>query len=207
MKFNLMILIVLCLLQALNSFPIKIKEQSLKVAAVKTLKYARSFLHESIILKDKINLYDLKFNCSPLNINNIRFNYDLIGLYLHIKIIGLEATLEGKYNYKLPFRRGVTPFIAKLSISWDQEFSVYTKDLGNGKLDIKYKYSDEPIFHLGMTLYNDQNIEMSYEKTKTPILITENLKYELNRVDFSELTNQFDKVAKLILETLQADLK
>ena len=207
MKFNLMILIVLCLLQALNSFPIKIKEQSLKVAAGKALKNARSFLHESIILKDKINLHDLKFNCSPLNINNIQFYYDLTGLYLHVKIVGLQATLEGKYNYRIVFTRGVIPFIAKLSINWDQEFLFYTNDLGNGKLGINFECSDEPRFHLGMTLYNNKNIEMSYEKTKTPILVTENLKYELNKVDFSDLTTQFDKVAKLILETLQADSK
>ena len=89
MKFHSILLIVLCLLQALNSSKVGLNEQSLKDAATKTLKYARVYHQESIKLEDKDNFSDIKLNYPPLTSNNIQFRFDEYGL-LHIRFVNLR---------------------------------------------------------------------------------------------------------------------
>ena len=208
MKFNSMLLIIFCLLQVLNSSTVGLNEQSLKDAAVKTLKYARVYHQESIKLEDKDNIHDLKLNCPPLTSNNIQFSFDEYGL-LHIKFINLKATVTGNYILKMIFRITV-PFTAKLNnFNWEQVFVVSKKDLGNGKLDIKFKPTEESKINYNMILYNKNNMVMTNTNTKGPFPFPfiENIKNGLKDLDFNSLKNQLKKVAQLILETLQSDLK
>ena len=83
MKVNLILLIIFCLLQVLNSSLVRLDEQSLKKAAAKTLKYAKAFHEDSIIFEESDKFNDLKFNFPPLDINNVQFIYDLFG-FLHV---------------------------------------------------------------------------------------------------------------------------
>ena len=209
MKFISMLFIIFCLLQALNSSTVGLNEQSLKDAAVKTLKYARVYHQESIKLEDKDNFNDLKLNCPPLNINNIEFRFDEYGL-LHIKFVNLKATVTGKYNYRFIFFGGVYPFTAKLNnFNWEQVFVVSKKDLDNGKLDIKFKPTEESKISYNMIIYDDKNMVMTNKNIKTPLPFhfVDNIKNGLKDLDFNSLKNQLKKVAQLILETLQSDLK
>ena len=207
MKLNSMLLIVLCLLQALNSSTVGLNEQSLKDAATKTLKYARSYHQESMKLEGKDNLHDLKLNCPPLASDNIQFRFDEYGL-LHIKFVNLKATVTGKYNYRFRFFGGAFSFTAKLNnFNWEQVFVVSKKDLGNGKLDIKFKPTEESKISYNMVLYNSKNIAISNINIKKPSPIVESVKNGLKDLDFNPLKNQLKKIAQLILETLQSDLK
>ena len=207
MKFNSMLLIVLCLLQALNSSTVGLNEQSLKDAATKTLKYARVYHQESVKLQDKDNLHELKLNCPPLTSNNIQFRFDEYGL-LHIRFVNLKTTVTGKYNYRYFVFNAKVPFTAKLNnFSWEQVFVVSKKDLGNGKLDIKFKPTEESKISYNMVLYNANNISMSNPNNKKAFPYLENIKNGLKDLDFTNLKNQLKKIAQLILETLQSDLK
>ena len=95
MKVNSIILITFCLLQFLNCATVGLNEQSLKNAAIKTLKYERMFHQDSVKLNDKDNLHELKFNYSPLTSDNIKFRFD--GLYIYIKFFNLNASIKGDY--------------------------------------------------------------------------------------------------------------
>ena len=50
-------------------------------------------------------------------------------------------------------------------------------------------------------------MEMSYKNTKTPYIITENIKYMVKNLNFNSLKNHFRKLAQLFLETFQSNLK
>ena len=100
------------------------------------------------------------------------------------------------------------PFFAKLNnFSWEQVFVVSKKDLGNGKLDIKFKPTEESKISYNMVLYNANNISMSNPNNKKAFPYLENIKNGLKDLDFTNLKNQLKKIAQLILETLQSDLK
>ena len=194
MKFNSMLLIIFCLLQTLNSSTIGLNEQSLKDAATKTLKYARVYHQESVKLQDKDNFSDLKLNCPPLISNNIQFRFDEYGL-LHIRFVNLKATVTGKYNYRIIFFGGVTSFTAKLNnFSWEQVFVVSKKDLGNGKLDIKFKPTEESKISYNMALYDDKNISMTNSNIKKAFPFLGNIKNGLKDLDFNPLKNQLKKI-------------
>ena len=58
-----------------------------------------------------------------------------------------------------------------------------------------------------MVLYNSKNIAISNINIKKPLPIVESVKNGLKDLDFNPLKNQLKKIAQLILETLQSDLK
>ena len=60
MKFNSMLLIIICLLQALNSSTDGFNEQTFIDATSKIIKYAKIYHEEWMKLEDKESLYDLK---------------------------------------------------------------------------------------------------------------------------------------------------
>ena len=206
MKFNSMLFIIFCLLQALNSSTVGLNEQSLKDAATRTLKYARVYHQDSIKLTDKDNFHDIKLNCPPLTSDNIQFRFDEYGL-LHIKFVNLKVSVTGKFNLNFPFFRTKPQYTAKLNnFSWEQVFVVSKKDLGNGKLDIKFKSTEESKISYNMALYNSKNINITNLNTN-PLNFSDIIKNEVKNLDYNPLKNQLKKVAQLILETLQSDLK
>ena len=76
MKFNSMLLIIFCLLQALNSSDHGLDEQTFMDAASKILKYAKIYHEELMKLEDKENLHDLQMYCPTLILDNIKFSFD-----------------------------------------------------------------------------------------------------------------------------------
>ena len=206
MKVNLILLITFCLLQVLNCATVELNEQSLKNAADKTLKYARMYHQDSIklneIKNEKDQLIDLKFNSPSLILDNIQFRFDDYGL-LHIKFVNLKATLTGKYIFRLGFVGIGIDFTAQLSnFNWEQVFVVAKKDLGNGKLDIKFKPTEESAVNFNIFRFTSKR--ENFQELK---VIDENLKLKLKTLDFTPVKAQLKKVAQLILETLQSDLK
>ena len=201
MKFNSILLIVFFLLQALNSSTVWLNEQSLKDAAAKTLKYTRAYHQETIKFENKENLYDLKLNYYPLILDNILFRFDEYGL-LHIKFVNLKATVTGKHRFILGlFIHGVNEFIAQLNnFSWEQVFVVAKKDLGNGKLDIKFKPTEESAINFNIFF---KNLQIKHAQFGFKQIIEKGIK----TLDYNALKVQLKKVAQLILETLQSDLK
>ena len=76
MKFNSILLIIFCLLQALICSIDVLNEQYLIDTASKILKYEKIY-HENILkLEDKENLYDLKLYCPSLILDNIQFSFE-----------------------------------------------------------------------------------------------------------------------------------
>jgi len=206
MKINSILLIVLCLLQVLNSSTVGLNEQSLKDATTKTLKYARVYHQESIKLQDKGNFNDIKLNYPSLISNNIQFRFDEYGL-LHIKFVNLKVTVTGKYKYRYFVFNGNVPFTVKLNnFSWEQVFVISKNELGNGKLDIKFKPTEESKISYNMAIYNSKNKDITNVNTGSFHFI-ENIKNEVKNLDYNPLKNQLQKIAQLILETLQSDLK
>ena len=211
MKVNSILLITFCLLQVLfwiNCSTDGVNEQSLKNAAAKTLKYTRMYHQDSLKLNDnKLNdkdqLFELKFSYPSLTLDNIQFSFDDYGL-LHIKFVNLKATITGKNSVKLFLFPILVDFTAQLSnFNWEQVFIVAKKDLGNGKLDIKFKPTEESavkfnIFRFTSKLEKLQAFQMPLEQK---------IKSKLELLDFTPVKDQLKKVAQLILETLQSDLK
>ena len=207
MKVNSILIITFCLLQVLNCATIGVNEQSLKNAAAKTLKYTRMYHQDSLKLNDnKITdqnqLKELKFSYPSLTSDNVQFSFDDYGL-LHIKFVNIKATITGK-NY-LRFLFGITTdFTAQLSnFNWEQVFVVSKKDLGNGKLDIKFKSTEESEVNFSIFRFTSQRQNMK----ELPFPIEQTIKGNLKKLDFTPVKNQLKKVAQLILETLQSDLK
>ena len=95
MKFNSILLIIFCLLQALNSSTDGLNEQSLKDALAKILKYANIYHETWINLEDKESLYDLKLYCPPFNLDNIQFSFEENG-NLSIQYVNLKLVVTGK---------------------------------------------------------------------------------------------------------------
>ena len=199
MKINSILLITFCLLQVLNCATVGLNEQSLKNAAIKTLKYARMYHQDTIKLNDKDVFTDLKFNYSPLASDNIQFRFDEYGL-LHIKFINLKTSIKGGYVFPVMFFKIFSEFTAQLNnFNWEQVFVVSQKDLGNGKLDIKFKSTEESSVNFSIFKYTVQNNDIK-DKMKEQII-------KLKTLDFTPVKTELKKVAQLILETLQSDLK
>jgi len=136
-----------------------------------------------------------------LTSNNIQFRFDEYGL-LHIKFVNLKATVTGKFNCRVLFFRLDVPFTAKLNnFNWEQVFVVSKTDLGNGKLDIKFKHTEESKISYNMIIYNSKNMLMA----NTPN--ADRIKNGLKDLDFTALKNKLKKLTQLIFETLQSDLK
>ena len=76
MKFNSILFITFCLLQALICSTVGLNEQSLKDAAAKTLKYSKVYHQESTKLEDKGVFRDVRFNYTSLTPDNIQFGFD-----------------------------------------------------------------------------------------------------------------------------------
>ena len=207
MKVNSILLINFCLLQALNCATVGVNEQSLKNAAAKTLKYTRMYHQDSLKLNDlnigeKSQLLELKFSYPSLTSDNIQFRFDDYGL-LHIKFVNIKASITGKNYVRFMFRIA-TDFTAQLSnYNWEQVFIVAKKDLGNGKLDIKFKPTEESAVNFSIFKFNSKRQNMQ----DFPIPIEQGIKFNLKKLDFTPVKNQLKKVAQLILETLQSDLK
>ena len=97
-----------------------------------------------------------------------------------------------------------TDFTAQLSnFNWEQVFVVSKKDLGNGKLDIKFKSTEESEVNFSIFRFTSQRQNMK----ELPFPIEQTIKGNLKKLDFTPVKNQLKKVAQLILETLQSDLK
>ena len=88
----------------------------------------------------------------------------------------------------------------------EKVFVVSKKDLGNGKLDIKFKPTEESKISYNMVLYNEKNMVMTNTNTEVPFPIPKKGWKDID-LYFNSLKNQLEKVAQLILETLQSDLK
>ena len=199
MKINSILLITFCLLQVLNCATVGLNEQSLKNAAIKTLKYTRMYHQDTIKLNDKDVFTDLKFNYSPLASDNIQFRFDEYGL-LHIKFINLKTSIKGGYVFPVMFFKIFSEFTAQLNnFNWEQVFVVSQKDLGNGKLDIKFKSTEESAVNFSIFKYTVKNNDIK-DKMKEQII-------KLKTLDFTPVKTELKKVAQLILETLQSDLK
>ena len=203
MKFNSIILITFCLLQVLiNCVTDGSIEQSLKDATVKTLKYARGY-HQSPIKLNNVNLlFDLRFNYPPLTADNIQFKFDDYGL-LHIKFVNLKATLTGAIKTRHRFIPVKREFTAKLNnFTWEQVFVVTKNELGNGKLDLKFKSTQESDINFNifkLTLSNKVIIKASTLEQKT--------KSALKTVNYTPIKIELRKISQIILETLQSSLK
>ena len=195
MKFNSKLLIICCLLQALICSTDGVNEQSLIDAANKTLKYAKAYHEGYINLEDKTPFVNLKFNYSALTPENIQFRFDEFKL-LHIKFVNIKGILSGKYQYKKYYLFTVnSEFNAHLyNVSWEQTFAVSQNVLEDGKIDIKFKSTEQSkvtfnIFRLtSEQKYNDA------------------IKNGLLTLEYKSLRNQLNKISNLIFETLQSDL-
>ena len=121
---------------------------------------------------------------------------------MHIRFANLKATITGKN--KIGLFSTFKPFTARLNnFSWEQVFVVAKKDLDNGKLDIKFKPIEEsPV---------DFSIILTHQNISQDIKFTEAMKkfilFNLKALDFIPIKNQLKKIAQLILQTLQSDLK
>jgi hypothetical protein len=152
---------------------------------------------------EKEQLLELKFNSPSLILDNIQFRFDDYGL-LHIKFVNLKATLTGKYIFRLGFVGIGIDFTAQLSnFNWEQVFVVAKKDLGNGKLDIKFKPTEESAVNFNIFRFTSKR--QNFEDFKFPL--EQSIKNKLKTLDFTPVKAQLKKVAQLILETLQSDLK
>ena len=76
MKFNSMLLIIFCLLQALNSSTDGLNEECLIDATTGIIKYEKIYNEKFLNLEDKENLHDLKLYCPPLILDNFKFSFD-----------------------------------------------------------------------------------------------------------------------------------
>ena len=208
MKVNSILLIIFCLLQVLNCATVGVNEQSLKNAAAKTLKYTRMYHEASLKLNDlksdeRNQLLELKFSYPSLTSDNIQFRFDDYGL-LHIKFANIRASITGKNYFKFALFPILIDFTAQLSnFNWEQVFIVAKKDLGNGKLDIKFKPTEESAVNFSIFRFTSKR--QNFQELKLPL--EQNIKYKLKTLDFTPVKTQLKKVAQLILETLQSDLK
>ena len=129
MKFNSILLIIFCLLQALICSNYELIEQSLVDVTAKIINFAKIYHEENMKLQDTENLQDLKMYCAPLILDNIKFKFDENG-NLHIIFINLKLVVSGKYNYGLIFFKGVNNFAASLNnFYWEEIFEVSKTEL------------------------------------------------------------------------------
>ena len=204
MKFNSILLITFCLLQVLKCESI---EQSLNDTIIKTLKYAKAFHEDFINLYDKEIFYNISINYPPLTPNNIQFKFDDNGL-LHIKFVDLKPIIEGKKQQTSKFRTSKASFSAKLNnFIWEQVFVVTKKELENGKIDLKFKLTEESdikfkIFSFGTSSESFGTVGSTYSSVSDG-----SIKSKIKTMYLNPIKNELKKISQLILETLQSNLK
>ena len=205
MKFN-MLLIVLCLLQAINSSTDGLNEQTFIDATAKILKYAKIYHQEWMNLKDREDLYNLKMYCPPLTLDNIKFSFEENG-NLNIQFVNLKLVVTGTYNYGIGFSHIVNDFTATLNnFFWNVIFEVSKEELEDGKLDVKFKMIASSAFKYDVFLHSQKSVEIKDLNVTIPV--ENNLKELLNyNFGYFPLTDQLKKVAELILITVKSDLK
>ena len=206
MKFNSMLLIILCLLQALNSSTDGLNEESLIDATAQILKYAKIYNEQLLNLEDKENLHDLKLYCPPLILDNFKFSFDEDGNLL-IKFVNIKIVVSGKYNYGIGFSNIVNDFSAALNnFYWAMVFSVSKEELEDGKLDVKFKQIATSAFKYDVFLLTKNALEIKAQNVTYSIedSLTDLLK---KNIGFTPLARQLQKVAISILQTIQSDLK
>ena len=206
MKFNSILLIIFCLLQALNSSTDGLNEQTVIDAASKILKYAKIYHEEWMNLEDNESLYNLKMYCAPLILDNIKIKFEENG-NLNIAFVNLKLVVTGKYKYGIGFSNIVNDFSASLNnFYWNIIFEVSKEELEDGKLDVKFKMLSSSAFKYDVFLLSKTAIEIKDQNTS--ISIEDNLKGLLsNNFGYFPLTNQLKKIAELILVTVKSDLK
>ena len=206
MKFNSMLLIVLCLLQALNSSTDGLNEQTFIDATAKIIKYAKIFHQDLMDLEDRDDLYNLKMYCPPITSDNIKFSFEENG-NLNMKFVNINLAVTGKYNYGIGFSHIVSDFSAALNnFFWNVIFEVSKEELEDGKLDVKFKQVASSAFIYDVILFNKKSVEI--KDLNISVSVEDSLKEKLNNnIGFFPLTNQLIKVAQLILETVKSDLK
>ena len=206
MKFNSILLIIFCLLQALNSSTDGLNEQTVIDAASKILKYAKIYHEEWMNLEDKESLYNLKMYCAPLILDNIKIKFEDNG-NLNLAFVNLKLVVTGKYKYGIGFSNIVNDFSASLNnFYWNIIFEVSKEELEDGKLDVKFKMLASSAFKYDVFLLSKTAIEIKDQNTS--ISIEDNLKGLLsNNFGYFPLTNQLKKIAELILVTVKSDLK
>jgi hypothetical protein len=206
MKFNSILLIIFCLLQALNSSTDGLNEQTVIDAASKILKYAKIYHEEWMNLEDKESLYNLKMYCAPLILDNIKIKFEENG-NLNIAFVNLKLVVTGKYKYGIGFSNIVNDFSASLNnFYWNIIYEVSKEELEDGKLDVKFKMLASSAFKYDVFLLSKTAIEIKDQNTS--ISIEDNLKGLLsNNFGYFPLTNQLKKIAELILVTVKSDLK
>ena len=206
MKFNSMLLIIFCLLQALNSSTDGLNEESLIDVTSQILKYAKIYNEQLLNLEDKENLHDLKLYCPPLILDNFEFVFEENGNLL-IKFVNLKIVVTGKYNYGIGFTNIVNDFSAALNnFYWAMVFSVSKEELEDGKLDVKFKQIATSAFKYDVFLLTKNALEIKAQNVTYSIedSLTDLLKKNIN---LYPLARQLQKVAISILQTIQSDLK
>ena len=204
MKFNSIFLIIFCLLQVLKCESI---EQSLNNTIIKTLKYAKEFHEDFINLYDKEIFYNICINYPPLTPDNIQFKFDDFGL-LHIKFVDLIPIIKGKKQQTSKLRRNKASFSAKLNhFIWEQVFVVTKKELENGKIDLKFKLTEESdikfnIFEFEKSSESFGTVGSSYSNVSDG-----SIKSKIKTMYLNPVKNELKKISQLILETLQSNLK
>jgi len=206
MKLNSMLLIILCLLQALNSSTDGLNEQTFIDATAKIIKYAKIYHQEWMNLEDRDDLYDLRMYCPPLTSDNIQFFIEENG-HLNMKFVNIKLAVTGKYNYGIGFSHIVNDFSAALNnFYWNVIFEVSKEELEDGKLDVKFKQIATSAFKYDVIVFNKKSVEL--KDLNISVSVEESLKEKLNNnIGFFPLTNQLIKIAELILETVKSDLK
>jgi len=206
MKLNSMLLIILCLLQALNSSTDGLNEQTFIDATAKIIKYAKIYHQEWMNLEDRDDLYDLRMYCPPLTSDNIQFFIEENG-HLNMKFVNIKLAVTGKYNYGIGFSHIVNDFSAALNnFYWNVIFEVSKEELEDGKLDVKFKQIATSAFKYDVIVFNKKSVEL--KDLNISVSVEESLKEKLNNnIGFFPLTNQLIKIAELILETFKSDLK
>ena len=206
MKFNSMLLIIFCLLQALNSSTDGLNEESLIDVTSQILKYAKIYNEQFLYLEDKENLHDLKLYCPPLILDNFKFSFDENG-NLHIIFVNIKLVVSGKYNYGIGFSNIVNDFSAALNnFYWEMVFSVSKEELEDGKLDVTFKQIATSELKFDVFLPNKNALEIKVDDVSYSIgeSLTQQLKKNIN---YYPLERQLQKVAISILQTIQSDLK
>ena len=206
MKFNSILLIIFCLLQALNSSTDGLNEQTVIDAASKILKYAKIYHEEWMNLEDKESLYNLKMYCAPLILDNIKIKFEENG-NLNIAFVNLKLVVTGKYKYGIGFSSVVNDFRAALNnFRWNAIFEVSKEELEDGNLELKFKQISSSSLKYDVLLLTKS--EYNLKEQNTSISIEDNLKGLLsNNFGYFPLTNQLKKIAELILVTVKSDLK
>ena len=196
MKVNSILLIIVCLLQVLNSSSAGLNEQTLKNlqnAANKTLNMMGKFgttlkLFDQYTMPfTKGSFSDLELRYSPLTSDNIQFRFDENGI-LHVKFVKIKATMKGKF-FKRPLFNVPLYFKKELNdLSWEKEFTVAQNELENGKIDREFKSFNES--------------EIIFNRILSKIL--SDIDIGLRKLDYTSLKIEFRKVIKSIFNYVQS---